>query len=605
MTEGGVAVQKCPARHIEAVRNDHSTSSLGRAASATPPPTSSCIQNGDTLYSSVTTSVLTEFIPSRQTRPSSNRALQHQVADVHTAMKQRGLQPRRRTTVLESQSSGCETLGVHYADLDFMRDALDAGYLRSGETQRDAEERREKLASVYGLQRSAVYENLVAPRDAAQVSLWFGKDHSCIPLPASDKSTSEEAIDESVETLDEDDIPSSPNAGTEEETSTEAATSQALQDLEGACYSVPSKKPIYRTTSGESTYSDYDELSTGNASESRGDDYATSSRSNSLSYKKRVLSRKRCVTPLSSSPVPVAAKAPEARRRVYEETDLLTGLPLDISPPSCTVSPTPVFPWSPLSQDHPMCCATSGGVLHTRSSSAPDTVSPLSEEPPCNPLSPLAQELVAAESTTRMNGRPLPQPPQRKSSLLSKSRSSENIMTHPYGHRRQKSVDTTPPLPPKTRRRLNTTGATSAAASPCSFAAESSHRETSRPLAPLKPCVHGEDVNSSCRVDCASPSSYAGSACSSPELINIETMPSRSSWRQSSAQEIFGNFRLQFVGRGDVDSAYGAVNDAIERVLQDDTQDIYANTDCELNITASTLAVSYFPRFFVCLHCVY
>lgn len=610
MTEGAEDIAKSPSKGAPVATADVAQINGGQcecvdgAAAMSPSPdsgASQCKQQNGTVYASVTTSVLSEFIPSRPTRESSNRALQHQVANVHTAMEQRGLQPRRRkaTVLNSSQSPDCDTLRGHYvqyADLDFANGSAhstndDAQGRRNGlcsVDSRNGNYRRDNLSSVYGLQRSAVYENLVAPRGGAQASLWFGANHSAIPVPVAAGLEAESCNSPSVEEGSDEGMVNGHQPAIGSAASLPRVT---VEELTAAGYAIPEKMKAIRTRSCDSNASvkssDCEDGQDLGHSRRANDCAPSGSRSNSLNYRKRVSSRRRCVTPLCTSPAPTS-RGVESSRRHYEETDLITGLPLDASPTSSAASsPTPAFPWSPPARDLAMNEGT--GILHSRSSSAPDSASPLTDDAPnSSPLSPLAQEQASeVRVRSRQTGRALPEPPKRHSSLYSRSQSSDSItMQMGHGHRRQKSIDGAPPLPPKTRPRLNTT----TGYTPC-------HSPSLGSDDPVQSSVRSDELSNGdvhqLRAECSSPASFPGSACASPspELVNVETLPCRSSWRQSSAQEVFGNFHLQFMGQKEVSCAYGALNSAVESVLNSPYEDIDTTGPCVMNITASALEV--------------
>lgn len=127
-----------------------------------------------TTYASVTPVVLTEFVPSRATRPSQNVALQEHISDGRTVIQQRGLFPGPGRVHKRCSEPRVEPLPGEYAQIDFSKNASKPK-AESGPSLGTllAHGGSGSSAGVYGLEKSCEYENLCRPRNNIQASVWL------------------------------------------------------------------------------------------------------------------------------------------------------------------------------------------------------------------------------------------------------------------------------------------------------------------------------------------------------------------------------------------------------------------------------------------------
>ena len=144
-------------------------------------------EKATTTYASITPVVLTEFVPSRATRPSQNAALQEHISDGRTVIQQRGLFPGRVARNHRPEPK-VQALPGEYAKIDFVwnsnrprdeapvtslgfNDILSSGAKPGSHSSSSA-------SDVYGLEKSCEYENLCRPRNNVQASVWLGQRHA-------------------------------------------------------------------------------------------------------------------------------------------------------------------------------------------------------------------------------------------------------------------------------------------------------------------------------------------------------------------------------------------------------------------------------------------
>eukprot|EP00117_Sycon_ciliatum_P009139 scpid8499/ scgid1064/ len=641
MTEGGVEVCHRARSQSQSQssggqqHHNEQRSTVVRPASATPPPSGSpspTLRNA-TLYSSVTTSVVAEFVPSRPTRQSTNRALRNDLPDVRAAMKQRALRQAaaHKTNVSPAASGGSAgQLSGQYADLEFVA----AGGARQEMSRQPTSSpddhgrvRRDQLMSVYGLERSVMYENLVRPKDGVQASFWLGADHNsvsgqaedgCSPVPDHAAVSVSHSAQSSSSTGSYENIPEHGtfNYGSDENVAVAAATAAVTTrglDCGGVdhayhTHNTPDRSEPCNPSARHPPLSAYEQIADNERAASTdspgGIMPVQIGRSSTLNYRRRMSSRKRCVTPVSMISRAPTSGPPSSSRRHYEDTDLVTGLPLDMSPPP---SATPSHhhaasitsrPQSPRSVDTASLQDLSWS--HMRSCSAPEVPSALVEDvSPPYPVSPLAATpdqifnngTLTAERLYYMGP---PRPPQRRSSLSSKSLNNEALSAQ---QRYPKQEPGTPPLPPKTRGRQDVAGGMVTVAPHDGYVNAPVCPGTTRASGSQSPEMSLASLSVTTR-DCASPvSTVDSSACSSPDYLSVGPLPCRKSWRKSSAMEVFGEFQVHYLGRAEVTSAYGAVDSAMESVVQacaKQATSISAElpTPCCMTVSAATIEVS-------------